>query len=100
MSVDRAEQTPNDVEAARQATRGLVRKVLVGTLFGALVFAGLSLYADFDALLDALRSFDAAALALALALATGNYVLRYLRWQYFLRRVGVRVTRLTVEKLE
>ena len=34
------------VEAARAATSGLVRKVLIGTLIGALVFAGLSLYAD------------------------------------------------------
>ncbi|HJL20306.1 MAG TPA: lysylphosphatidylglycerol synthase transmembrane domain-containing protein [Sandaracinaceae bacterium LLY-WYZ-13_1] len=80
-----------DVDAARTATRGLVRKVLVGTLLGALVFAALSLYADLSSLRENLGAFRWSAFALALGLATGNYGLRYLRWQYYLRRIGVRV---------
>jgi uncharacterized protein (TIRG00374 family) len=78
-----------DVTAARRATSGLVRKVLIGTLLGALVFAGLSLYADVSALRASLGAFDYRFFALALGLATGNYVLRYLRWQYYLRRIDV-----------
>lgn len=81
----------SDVSAARRATRGLVRKVLMGTALGALVLAALSLYADVSALAANLGAFAWSAFALALALATGNYVLRYLRWQYYLRRVGVDV---------
>ncbi len=78
-----------DVSSARRATRGLVRKVLIGTLLGALVFAGLSLYADVSALRQNLGAFDWTAMAVALLLASGNYVLRFGRWQYYLRRVGV-----------
>src|SRR5690606_22572932 len=80
-----------DVSAARRATQGLVRKVLIGTVLGALVLAGLSLYADVSALAASLGAFAWSAFALARALATGNYVLRYLRWQYYLRRIGVDV---------
>ena len=80
-----------DVSAAQEATRGLVRKVLIGTLLGALVFAGLSLYADLAALRENLSAFRWEAFAIALGLASGNYVLRYLRWQYYLRRIGVEV---------
>ncbi|MFK7988666.1 MAG: YbhN family protein [Sandaracinaceae bacterium] len=77
------------VKAARRATSGLVRKVLIGTLLGALVFAGLSLYADLSSLQENLREFEPMAFVIALSLATGNYVLRYVRWQYLLVRIGV-----------
>lgn len=80
-----------DVSSARRATRGLVKKVLIGTLLGALVFAGLSLYADLRALTASLGAFDWRIFALALGLASGNYVLRYARWQYYLSRIDVRV---------
>ncbi len=80
-----------DVEQARAATAGLVRKVLVGTLLGGLVFVGLGLYADLTTLRESLVDLDWGVFLLALALATGNYVLRYLRWQYYLRRIDVDV---------
>jgi uncharacterized protein (TIRG00374 family) len=79
----------DDVERARRATRGLVRKVLIGTLLGAIVFGALSLYADFDALATSLSNVRWSAFGIALALASGNYVLRYMRWQYYLRRIEV-----------
>lgn len=81
----------SDVGAARRRTSGLVRRVLIGTLLGALVFAALSLYADVSALSASLGAFEWSVLALALALATGNYALRYARWQYYLARIDVRV---------
>lgn len=97
MSAPAPERTPGDPAAskdvadAREKTRGLVRKVLVGTLLGALVFAALMLYADVRALSQSLGAFDWRIFALALALASGNYVLRYARWQYYLGRIDVRV---------
>lgn len=79
------------IAQARRATSGLVRKVMIGTLLGALVFAGLSLYADLSKLADSLSTFAWTAFAWALVLATGNYALRYLRWHYYLRRIDVDV---------
>ena len=49
------------------------------------VFAGVSGYGDFDQVADLLLSFPPSSLLLALALAMANYLLRYLRWEYYLR---------------
>jgi uncharacterized protein (TIRG00374 family) len=88
-------ENAKDVTVAQQqrpgATQGLVRKVLIGTLLGALVFAALSLYADVNELRASLGAFRWSAFALALLLASGNYGLRYVRWQYYLRRIDVRI---------
>ena len=90
MSASAPEELPeSDVGAARRRTSGLVRRVLIGTLLGALVFAALSLYADVSALSASLGAFEWS--VFALALATGNYALRYARWQYYLGRIDVRV---------
>ena len=81
----------SDVEEARATTSGLVRKVLIGTLLGGLVFVALGLYGDIRTLQQDLVSLDWRYFVAALALATGNYALRYLRWQYYLIRIGVKV---------
>ncbi|MBW2463175.1 MAG: flippase-like domain-containing protein [Deltaproteobacteria bacterium] len=75
-------------EEAPAPSGGLGRKILVATLIGALVFAGLSMYGDVQALRDNLSAFRWEMLGLAVALATGNYLLRFLRWQYYLTRIG------------
>lgn len=78
-------------EASADVTRGVVRKVMWGTLFGALVMAGLTFYADARELGRALASLDLRYFALALALSSSNFGLRFLRWQYYLRCVSVSV---------
>jgi len=85
------EPPPDAVADARAKTSGLVRKVLIGTLLGGVVFIGLGLYGDLSTLSRDLGDFDWPVFVGALALATGNYVLRYLRWQYYLRRIDVHV---------
>jgi uncharacterized protein (TIRG00374 family) len=72
------------------------RRVIATALLAVLVFAALSLGSDVRALGRSLRSFDVSALGLALALVLGNYVLRFWRWQYYLRVLSVPVpTRLS-----
>ncbi len=80
-----------DVVEARQATSGLVRKVVIGTLLGGLVFVALGVYGDIQTLRESFWQLDWRYFIAALALATGNYALRYLRWQYYLIRIDVRV---------
>lgn len=71
--------------------RSFARNVVVATVLGVLVFAALSLYGDVQSLLENLRAFDWTMLAWAVALATGNYALRFSRWQYYLKRIDVAV---------
>jgi uncharacterized protein (TIRG00374 family) len=77
--------------AAMRKPLPLLRRVLLATLLGGLVFVGLSLYGDVRALRTNLASFDPWRFAAAIGLATANYGLRFVRWQYYLHRLGVRV---------
>ena len=58
-------------------------------VFGALVFIGLSAYADFSAVIDGLGRFRWEYLPVILGLTTLNYGLRFLKWQFYLKTIGV-----------
>jgi glycosyltransferase 2 family protein len=67
------------------------RRLLAVTIAGIAVFAGFSIYADVGALGDRLAGFGWWALGAALALAVGNYVVRFIRWTLYLRVAGIKV---------
>lgn len=60
-------------------------------LLSVLVFAVLSALSDVRALGQSLATFHWPALAGALALVSGNYFLRFVRWQFYLRKLAVDV---------
>ncbi len=72
---------------AEAPTKSLWRKILVATVFGALVFAALSFYGDVQALRRNLSVYRWEMFLLALGLATGNYLLRFVRWQHYLKLI-------------
>jgi uncharacterized protein (TIRG00374 family) len=85
-------ETPAPSEPATPSQpRHLVRRLVLATLLGGLVFVGLSLYTDIGKLRANLSTFHVGALGLAITLASANYGLRFLRWQYYLRRLEIRV---------
>ena len=65
-------------------------RLLLSLVLGAIVFLALSAYADFSAVLDTLGQFRWEYLPLVLLLTSFNYVLRFVKWQYYLRLIGVR----------
>ncbi len=65
-------------------------RLLVSLVLGALVFIGLSAYADFSDVVDGLGRFRWQYLPLVLGLTLVNYLLRFLKWQFYLRTIGVR----------
>lgn len=69
---------------------GVVRRVLLVTLVGVLLYGAFVVYTGLSAIRASLERFDARMFALALGLASFNYVLRFLKWQYYLGRLGVR----------
>ncbi|MEO0326568.1 MAG: lysylphosphatidylglycerol synthase transmembrane domain-containing protein [Myxococcota bacterium] len=69
---------------------GLLRRVALVTVLGVLVFAGLGIYGDARALAGQLGRYRWSAFALGLLLATLNYGLRWVRWELYLRALGVR----------
>ena len=60
---------------------------------GALVALGLALTAHPRDLLRSLRGFDLRLLVPVLSLSLLNYALRYVRWEIYLRKLGVALTR-------
>lgn len=73
-------------------SRALKSRIALSLLFALALFAALTLYADAHALAAALRAFRWE-LLLPLAALTGvNLFLRFLKWEYYLRLLGVRLT--------
>jgi len=70
--------------------QALRNRLLISLLFGLVVFAGLSIYADLHDVLRSLGSFNWALLPLILFLTSMNYVFRFVKWEYYLRKIGVR----------
>ena len=67
-----------------------IRRLLAAMLLGVLLYGGVVAYSGFRQMRDVLREFSWLAFAAALALASTNYALRFGKWQYYLRRLGVR----------
>ena len=76
------------------AARWPVRRrwVLPIALAGIVVFAALAGFGEFRAVGRHLAAFPVQHLLLALVLALLNYLLRFLRWLYYLRLAGIRAT--------
>ena len=80
---------PAREETAQHGVRAARGRIIVSLVFAVIVLAGLSFFADSQKLIAALRDFRWPLLAPILALTTFNYALRFVKWQYYLRRIGV-----------
>ena len=67
----------------------IVRRILVAMLLGVLVYGAFVLYAGIHQMRESLGRFHWGSLAVALALATSNYLIRFAKWQYYLGRLGI-----------
>lgn len=67
-----------------------VRRLLVALLIGVLLYGAVVAYSGFRQMRAALSDFSWWTFAVAIGLASSNYVLRFGKWQYYLRLLGVR----------
>ena len=72
-----------------QLGRNIKRRLILSVLFGLAVYVGLAIFGDVRSMGDALRSFRWQMLPLIFALALANYVIRFLRWAYYLRMFNI-----------
>jgi uncharacterized protein (TIRG00374 family) len=70
--------------------RNLRNRLVLSLVFGIVVYAGLSFYGDLSDVLASLGDFNWALLPLILALTSVNYLLRFVKWQYYLRIIEVK----------
>jgi uncharacterized protein (TIRG00374 family) len=64
-------------------------KIILSLVFAALVYLALTLYADAPKLADALARWDWQWLPFTLIAVLFNYGVRFLRWHYYLRVIGI-----------
>src|SRR5690349_3784335 len=83
----RAAESSGKVRRMFRQVRG---KILLSLIFGVLVMGALSLVADVRQLGVTLSHFNWALLPIILGLTLFNYALRFVKWQYYLRLIGVR----------
>ena len=67
-----------------------LRRILGAMLLGVLVYGAFVLYTGLSKIQESLSRFHWSALAVALALATANYLVRFAKWQYYLARLEIR----------
>jgi uncharacterized protein (TIRG00374 family) len=63
----------------------LLGRVLIGVALGVAVYVGFSVWADARSVGAALAGFTWSVFAAAIGLAFANYLIRFARWQYYLR---------------
>ncbi|KXG76226.1 lysylphosphatidylglycerol synthase transmembrane domain-containing protein [Thermotalea metallivorans] len=71
--------------------RHFKKKLFLSLIVGMMVFAGLSMYSDFNHLIGVFVHFNYRYLPVILLLAPMNYVLRYIKWTYYLNLIDARV---------
>ncbi len=67
-------------------------KLLLSLAFGAIIFIGFSIYADFGQLTRALAEFRWSFLPFILFLAFASYLIRFIKWHYYITTLGIHVS--------
>lgn len=70
--------------------KGFLRKLVIAMLLGVAVYGVFVAWAGYRDIRASLQSFRWSAFALALGLASANYGLRFLKWEYYLARLEIR----------
>jgi uncharacterized protein (TIRG00374 family) len=73
--------------------KGLLGRVLLGVAAGVAVYIGFTIWANAREVGAALARFSWGAAVAACALAAVNYAVRWVRWEYYLRCLGIRIDR-------
>ncbi len=67
-----------------------IRRLLVAMLLGVCVYGAFVIYSGLDKIGESLQHFHFSAFLAACGLAFGNYVLRFLKWEFYLGRLEIR----------
>lgn len=69
----------------------LVRNILIAVLVGVVFYAAMTIWADARSVADSFAVFQWGWVPLILALTFFNYFLRFWKWHYYIKRIGVNI---------
>lgn len=67
------------------------KRLLISITFAALLYLGFTIYADFDQLILAFEKFNWKWLPVVIFLTFFNYLARFLKWQYYLNLLEIKI---------
>lgn len=73
-----------------RARNANLQRALVAMLLAVILYGGFAVWRGIGKMGDELARFQWWAFAAACALASGNYILRYFKWEFYLARLGIR----------
>jgi len=69
------------------------KKIIFSVVLGALVFLGLSIYANFNELMEAFALYNWLMFPVILLLSLCNYMFRFFRWEYYTKVLDIKIER-------
>ncbi len=69
----------------------LKKNLIISLLITALVFFAITIYADFNSVIDSFEKFNWLLLPVLLFLSFGNYIVRFIKWEYYLRLLDIKI---------
>jgi uncharacterized protein (TIRG00374 family) len=69
----------------------LKKNLVFSFLIAAIVFFAIAVFADFNSVIDSFKKFNWLLLPVLLLLSSGNYVVRFFKWEYYLRLLGIKI---------
>lgn len=70
----------------------LKNKIIISILITAIVFFVIAVYADINSVINSFRKFNWLLLPVLLFLSFGNYIVRFIKWEYYLRLLGIKIS--------
>ncbi len=67
------------------------KKIIFSIVFGAIVYLGLSIYANFGQLMTAFGKFNWVVFPLVLLFSSCNYIMRFIKWDYYTKVLGIKI---------
>ncbi|MFT5284596.1 MAG: hypothetical protein ACI8TQ_000753 [Planctomycetota bacterium] len=67
----------------------MTRRLMIGVLFGIVVYIGIIIWTGYDSIIEATRDFPLYLIPIALLLATANYLLRFFKWERYRKLLNI-----------
>ncbi len=71
----------------------IVKKIIIGSLLGAVVFISIAFFADYEKVAAAISGFPAGLWPFILFLSLANYAFRVIKWDFYLSRLEIKIPR-------
>ena len=62
-------------------------KVFISIAIAAIIYLGFTIYADYEKVLLSFAKFNWLLLPVLLVLSLGNYVTRFVKWEYYIKKI-------------